>query len=72
MQIKSKAYGPIEIDDRQLIRFPSGLFGFETLSDFALLDAAQQPFYWLQSVDVEQVAFVLIKPTIFRTDYRPP
>lgn len=71
MQIKTKAYGVVDIDDRQLLRFPSGLFGFETLRDFALLDAAQQPFYWLQSVDVEQVAFVLIKPTIFRPDYEP-
>ena len=71
MQINTKAYGTVDIDDRQLLRFPNGLFGFETLSDFALLDAAQQPFYWLQSVDVEQVAFVLIKPNIFRPEYTP-
>lgn len=71
MQILTKAYGEVEIDERQIITFPNGLFGFETLHDFALLDATQQPFYWLQSIDVDQVAFVLIKPSIFRPDYNP-
>jgi flagellar assembly factor FliW len=71
MKIYTKAYGEVEIDDRQVINFPNGLFGFETLREFALLDAAQQPFYWIQSLDVEQVAFVLIKPVIFRPDYKP-
>jgi len=71
MEIYTKAYGNVEIDERQIIRFPNGLFGFETLKDYALLDATQQPFYWIQSLDVEQVAFVLIKPTIFRPDYDP-
>lgn len=71
MQITTKAYGEVEIDERQIIRFPGGLFGFETLHDFALLDASQQPFYWLQSVDVVEVAFVLINPGIFREDYDP-
>jgi flagellar assembly factor FliW len=34
-----------------------------------LLDAERQPFYWLQSLDVEQVAFILINPFLFRPDY---
>jgi flagellar assembly factor FliW len=33
------------------------------------LDAERQPFYWLQSIDVEQVAFVIISPFLFRPDY---
>ena len=71
MRIITKAYGEVEIDERQIITFPGGLFGFETLHDFALLDATQQPFYWLQSIHVEQVAFVLLKPSIIRPDYDP-
>lgn len=71
MEINTKAYGTIEIDDKQILKFPTGLFGFETLHDFALLDAEQQPFFWLQSLDVEQIAFILINPLIFRSDYEP-
>lgn len=71
MKITTKAYGPIDIDERQIIVFPVGLFGFENLREYALLDAAQQPFYWLQSLDSEKIAFILIKPQIFRPDYKP-
>lgn len=71
MKIATKAYGSVEIDERQIILFPVGLFGFETLHSYALIDAAQQPFYWLQSLDSEKIAFVVIKPQIFRPDYNP-
>jgi flagellar assembly factor FliW len=65
----TKAYGPIDVDEQQKITFPQGLFGFETIRDYVLLDAERQPFYWLQSVDVGQVAFVIINPFLFRPDY---
>ena len=69
MEVKTKAYGLINVDDRQRIGFPSGLLGFETLKEYILLDAERQPFFWLQSVEMEEVAFVLINPFIFRPDY---
>jgi flagellar assembly factor FliW len=71
MKIRTKPYGEMEISDAQRITFPHGLFGFEELRDFALLDAAQQPFYWLQSLERVEVAFVLIDPCFFRPDYAP-
>lgn len=71
MEIMTKAYGAVEIDEKQVIHFPSGLLGFETLREFALLDAEQKPFFWLQSLEVEQIAFVLINPLIFKPDYKP-
>ena len=69
MNVATKAYGPIEVNERQRISFPSGLLGFESFKDYVLMDAERQPFYWLQSLDVEQVAFVLINPFLFRPDY---
>jgi len=69
VKVLTKAYGTIEVNERQKITFPSGLFGFESLKDYVLLDAAEQPFYWLQSVDEENTAFILIDPFIFRPDY---
>ena len=67
----TKAFGVRELDDRQRIRLPFGLLGFENLHDFALLDAEQAPFYWLQSLEVVEIAFVLIDPRVFRPDYAP-
>ena len=69
MKVLTKAYGLVEVDDRQKILFPVGLFGYETIQDYVLLESEQQPFYWLQSVDVEQVAFILVNPFLFRPDY---
>jgi flagellar assembly factor FliW len=69
VKVKTKAYGLIDVDERQKISFPQGLLGFETLKEYVLLDAERQPFYWLQSLEVEQVAFILVNPFIFRPDY---
>lgn len=71
MKVRTKPYGEMEIADEQLIRFPRGLFGFEDLREYALLDASQPPFYWLQSIERVEVAFVLIDPHFFRPDYTP-
>ena len=71
MKVITKPYGEIDIEDRQLVTFPIGLFGFEDLRSFALLDAAQPPFYWLQSLERVEVAFVLMDPLFFRPDYTP-
>ncbi|MFW5688040.1 MAG: flagellar assembly protein FliW [Spirochaetota bacterium] len=69
MRIESKAYGPIEIDERQVITFPVGIFGFESLHEYALLDAAQQGFYWLQSLEQPEIAFIMLNPYDLRSDY---
>ena len=69
VKVATKAYGLIDVDERQKIVFPSGLFGFDNLKDYILLDAERQPFYWLQSVESEQVAFILVNPFLFRPDY---
>jgi flagellar assembly factor FliW len=69
VKVATKAYGTIDINEKQRLCFPQGLLGFETFRDFVLLDAERQPFYWLQSVDAEWVAFILINPFLFRPDY---
>ncbi|GHV85082.1 flagellar assembly factor FliW [Spirochaetia bacterium] len=69
MKVYTKAYGPIEVDERQRATFPAGLFGFETITDYVLIDAERQPFYWLQSLEAEHIAFIIINPFLFRPDY---
>jgi flagellar assembly factor FliW len=71
MRIRTRPYGEIDVDERQRISLPWGLLGFEDLRDWVLLDAAQPPFYWLQSLERPEVAFVLIDPLSFRPDYEP-
>ncbi|TVQ39902.1 MAG: flagellar assembly protein FliW [Spirochaetaceae bacterium] len=69
MTIDTKAYGPLELAEKQLVRFPEGLYGFEQHTEFGLLDAHRPPFYWLQSTHDREVAFILVNPYLFRSDY---
>lgn len=71
MRVNTRPYGIIDIDERQKIYFSKGILGFENMKDYVLMDAAQQPFYWLQSLDIPEIAFVLINPVIFQPDYNP-
>jgi flagellar assembly factor FliW len=69
MKIKTKPYGEIEVHEKQKIHFPEGLFGFEEIKDYFLLDSKESPFYWLQAAEHPELAFVLIDPRIFKSDY---
>lgn len=69
MQLNTKPFGLINIEERQKITFVKGIFGFESIKEYALLNASQWPFYWLQSIEVPDLAFILIDPKIFRPDY---
>lgn len=71
MEVKTKAYGNIEVSERQMISLSKGLFGFEGLTEFVLIDAKQKPFLILQSLEDVEVAFILIDPGFFRDDYIP-
>lgn len=69
MTVNTKTMGAVEADERQRITFPRGLLGFEDYKDFVLLNAPQEPFYFLQSIDAAEISFILIDPFLFRPDY---
>jgi len=69
MKVNTKAFGLIDVDEKQKINFPDGLFGFEEYNEYVLMDAEQEPFFWLQSVKDQDIAFILINPFLFRPDY---
>ena len=69
MEVKSKVMGPVSVSEKQLIKIPQGLYGFENNHSFALIEAPQKPFLWLQSLEDENLSFLLINPFIFRADY---
>jgi len=69
--IETRDYGSVEIEEKQKLYFPIGILGFEDYHEFALLDAHQKPYFVLQSLEDVHVAFVLIKPQVFRANYEP-
>ena len=71
MLLETRQFGPLEISDDDIIRFPRGILGFEELVQYVIVDHADsQPFRWLQCVDAPDLAFVVVNPVIFFPDYR--
>ena len=55
------------------MQFPKGLVGFPKCSQFALIQTNDEGvFYWLQSVDRTELAFVVCDPRVFVPDFRIP
>ncbi|MEM0915288.1 MAG: flagellar assembly protein FliW [Planctomycetota bacterium] len=73
MWIQSTRFGEIEVDDQRVIRFPKGLLGFPSYKHYVLLEAGEDAyFWWLQSVDQPDLAFVVTDPSLFVPTYRVP
>ena len=73
MEILSSRFGRLSVDDDRIINFPSGLLGFPEHRQFALIQTSEENyFFWLQSVDEPNLAFVVTDPTTFFKDYQVP
>lgn len=71
VKIRTKPFGEIEIEDKQIIDFPDGILGFEFVKKFAILDDSHKgsPFRWMQALDEPDLAFVIILISDFMPDY---
>ncbi len=73
MVIETSRFGTVEVDENRLIEFPKGILGFPSQQKYALIQTGEESsFYWLQSVDRAELAFVVCDPRLFVPDYRVP
>ncbi len=71
MQLETTRFGTVEIDEDRVINFPSGLLGFSSYTDFVLLQPDEQGvFFWLQSTETPDLAFVVTDPALWVPDYK--
>ena len=59
----------IEVSEEQIFAFEPGLGGFEALRRYALIPEEDSPIEWLQSLDDPDVAFAILEPFAFHSDY---
>ena len=74
MQMMTRAFGEIEIDESKVIEFPGGIIGFPDLQHFVLLYDEEQgsnTVKWLQSVEEPGFAMPVLNPLIVKEDYNP-
>jgi flagellar assembly factor FliW len=73
MIIETSRFGELEVDQDRLITFESGILGFPDAHEYALIQTGEgSAFYWLQSVDRKELAFVVCDPRLFVADYKIP
>lgn len=71
MNVETSRFGIVEVDEKRVITFDKGLLGFPKFTRFVLIQPADDSyFYWLQSCDTPDLAFVVTDPTLFVRGYQ--
>ena len=71
MQVQTTRFGTVEVAEERVLTFPSGLLGFASYRRFVLLQPDEEGvFYWLQSADTPELAFVVTDPCLWADDYQ--
>ncbi|HRK03379.1 MAG TPA: flagellar assembly protein FliW [Oligoflexia bacterium] len=70
MKIKTTRFEELEVSPEEIIAFPDGILGFTDLKRYCLVDPADETLIlWMQSLDEPGVAFPVLEPRIFKSDY---
>lgn len=71
MQIRTTRFGPLELEDADIIQFPSGPLGLDDCRQWVLLaDAQNSSLGWLQSTTRPEVALAVVSPHRFVPHYQ--
>ncbi|MDH5719102.1 MAG: flagellar assembly protein FliW [Spirochaetia bacterium] len=72
MKIATKRFGNIEVEEDKILHFPEGIFAFEEYQRYVLISVKEKSeFYWLQSLENSDLAFLVVNTAIHLPDYRP-
>lgn len=74
MKLETTRFGTLDIDEKQILKFPDGLYGFEKETRFTLFPFSpdvESPMEWMQSVVSPHLAFVITDPYLYVPDYQP-
>lgn len=69
MQVRSTRFGTFEVEESRALEFAQGLLGFPDSSTYVVIEVEDSPYFWLQSVDEEDVAFLATSPFVFFPGY---
>lgn len=73
MEVRTTRFGVIDIAEDRVITFEKGLLGFPDRTTFCLLEPGDDAsFFWLQSLDDPNLAFVVTDPSFFVPEFSVP
>lgn len=71
MKVETTRFGQIEVDETRLLTFRKGILGFPDNSVYALVQTNDEGnFFWLQSIERPDLAFVVCDPLLFVPDFQ--
>lgn len=74
MEITTKVFGTINVDEEKIVTFENGIIGFCDLKRFMLIHDAEQEnaaITWLQSIDEPAFAMPVMDPLLVNETYDP-
>jgi flagellar assembly factor FliW len=70
MKIDTSRFGTLDVDDDVIIRMTKPVLGFEQYRRYVIVETDDfEPFKWFQSVENPELAFVIVNPSLFFSDY---
>ena len=73
MKYETARFGSIEVQDKDILLFPSALYGFDQEKEFVILPLdpkLESPMEWLQSLRSRELAFIVTDPFLFVPEYK--
>ena len=72
MKTDTKYFGEVTYEQKDVLTFPKGLFGFEEEHSFLLLPfSGNGTLFCLQSLQTPPLAFIMMDPFSLKADYAP-
>ena len=69
MDVRTKIGTTVQIQDKDILEIPEGLFGFEEYKKYAIYESEYAPFMWSQSMEEPSLAFLIVDPFLVADDY---
>ena len=76
MQLETRLFGELELEEEKVINFEQGIIGFPDCKRFTLIfdlkdDGTPKAISWLQSLDEPVFAIPVMDPLLVKEDYNP-
>ena len=70
MEIETRQFGLIQIDEGHIYTMPAGMPGFQGMKRFVIIEKEETwPFHCFQCLDDPDLSFFIMNPYLFMADY---
>jgi flagellar assembly factor FliW len=69
MKLVTDQFGEVEFEENIIIKFDDGIFGFEELKNFLVINEKEGLFYWLTSVEKPEIVFPLFPVALLNESF---